>query len=72
VPPTHGIFRGRANSELTVAVRVAPTEATASLDQELPVPEDWSILVEKATALPEPSPALSARQQQVAQMQQQQ
>ena len=31
---------GRANSELTVAVRVAPTDATASLDQELPVPED--------------------------------
>jgi len=72
VPPTHGTFRGRANSELTVAVRVAPTEATASLDQELPVPEDWSILVEKATALPEPPPALSTRQQQMAQMQQQQ
>jgi transglutaminase-like putative cysteine protease len=70
VPPTHGIFRGRANSELTVAVRVAPTEATASLDQELPVPEDWSILVEKATALPEPPPAVSIRQQQMAQQQQ--
>jgi hypothetical protein len=26
VPPTHGIFRGRANSELTVAVRVTPSE----------------------------------------------
>jgi len=69
VPPTHGIFRGRASSELTVAVRVTPTEATASLDQELPVPEDWSILVEKATALPEPSPALTTRQQQMAQQQ---
>jgi len=69
VPPTHGIFRGRANSELTVAVRVAPTDATASLDQELPVPEDWSILVEKATALPPPPPAPTARQQQMAQQQ---
>jgi len=69
VPPTHGIFRGRANSELTVAVRVTPTEATASLDQELPVPEDWSILVEKATALPEPPPSVTTRQQQMAQQQ---
>ena len=50
VPPTHGIFRGRAKSELTVAVRVTPSEGTPSLDQELPVPEDWSILVEKAQA----------------------
>ena len=55
--------------ELTVAVRVAPTEATASLDQELPVPEDWSILVEKATALPEPPPSVTTRQQQMAQQQ---
>ena len=69
VPPTHGIFRGRANSELTVAVRVTPSEGTPSLDQELPVPEDWSILVEKATALPEQPPP-PTRQQQMAQQQQ--
>ncbi len=71
VPPTHGIFRGRANSELTVAVRVTPSEGTPQLDRELPVPEDWSILVEKAQAPPEPPPP-SARQQAVAQQQQQQ
>jgi transglutaminase-like putative cysteine protease len=71
VPPTHGIFRGRANSELTVAVRVTPSQGTPALDQELPVPEDWSILVEKATALPD-KPPLSTRQQQMAQQQQQQ
>jgi transglutaminase-like putative cysteine protease len=69
VPPTHGIFRGRANSELTVAVRVMQTEGTPSLDQELPVPEDWSTLVERAQALPEPPAALS-RMQQMAQQQQ--
>jgi len=69
VPPTHGIFRGRANSELTVAVRVTPSEGAPALDQEMPVPEDWSILVEKAQALPEP-PALTTRQQQMAQQQQ--
>ena len=39
VPPTHGMFRGRAKSELTVAVRVTPSEGTPSMDQELPVPE---------------------------------
>jgi transglutaminase-like putative cysteine protease len=69
VPPTHGIFRGRADSELTVAVRVTPSLGTPSLDQELPVPEDWSILVEKATQLPDQAPPLT-RQQQMAQQQQ--
>ena len=69
VPPTHGIFRGRAASELTVAVRVTPSEGTPSLDQELPVPEDWSMLVEKATQLPEQPPP-PTRQQQMAQQQQ--
>ena len=68
VPPTHGIFRGRAASELTVAVRVTPSEGTPSLDQELPVPEDWSTLVEKATQLPE-QPPQPTRQQQMAQQQ---
>jgi transglutaminase-like putative cysteine protease len=68
VPPTHGIFRGRANSELTVAVRVTPSQGTPSLDQEMPIPEDWSILVEKAQALPEQPPS-PTRQQQMAQQQ---
>ncbi len=69
VPPTHGMFRGRADSELTVAVRVTPGEGTFTIDQELPVPEDWSILVEKAQALPEQPPPLT-RQQMMAQQQQ--
>jgi len=68
VPPTHGIFRGRANSDLTVAVRVTPSEGAPPLDQELPVPEDWSTLVEKAQALPE-QPPQPTRQQQMAQQQ---
>ncbi len=69
VPPTHGMFRGRAKSELTVAVRVMPSEGTPLLDQEMPVPEDWSILVEKAQAQPDAPPPLT-RQQQMAQQQQ--
>jgi len=68
VPPTHGIFRGRAKSQLTVAVRVTPSKGAPALDQELPVPEDWSILVEKAQALPDQPPA-PTRQQQMAQQQ---
>jgi transglutaminase-like putative cysteine protease len=69
VPPTHGIFRGRANSELTVAVRVMPSAGMISMDQEMPVPEDWSILVERATQMPE-QPPQPTRQQQMAQQQQ--
>ena len=69
VPPTHGMFRGRTKSELTVAVRVTPSEGTPPLDRELPVPEDWSILIEKAQALPEQPPP-PRRQHQQAQQQQ--
>jgi transglutaminase-like putative cysteine protease len=54
VPPTHGTFRGSANTDLTVAVRVSPSEGNPLPDQELPVPEDWSMLVEKAQQLPPP------------------
>jgi len=67
VPPTHGVFRGRTKSELSVAVRVEPSEGVPSLDRELPVPEDWSILVEKAQALPEQPPPLTRQQQQAQQ-----
>jgi transglutaminase-like putative cysteine protease len=70
VPPTHGIFRGRTKSELSVTVRVEPSEGIPALDRELPVPEDWSTLVEKAQAIPQAPPALSRRQMQQAQQQQ--
>jgi transglutaminase-like putative cysteine protease len=70
VPPTHGVYRGRTKTELSVAVRVEPSEGTPSLDRELPVPEDWSILVEKAQAVPQQPPPMT-RQQQHAQQQQQ-
>jgi transglutaminase-like putative cysteine protease len=69
VPPTHGIFRGRVASELTVAVRVTPSQGAPSFDQELPIPEDWSTLVEKATQIPEQPPP-PTRLQQMAQQQQ--
>ena len=69
VPPTHGIFRGRAKSELSVAVRVTPTDGAPNLEQEMPVPEDWTILVEKAQALPDQAPSLTLMQQMAQQQQ---
>lgn len=48
VPPTHGIFRGKTGSELYVAVQVDASDQPPALDRKLPIPEDWSVLVERA------------------------
>ena len=48
VPPTHGIFRGKTESELYVAVHVEASTEPPALDRKLPIPEDWSVLVERA------------------------
>ena len=67
VPPTKGIFRGKTASELSVAVRVTASEVAPEVDQGLPVPEDWSVLVEKAQEQPKPPappPAQQMQQQQ--------
>ncbi len=66
VPPTKGVFRGGTASELSVAVRVTASEVAPEIDQGLPVPEDWSVLVEKAQEPPPkpPAPPQLAQQQQ--------
>lgn len=67
VPPTKGIFRGKTASELSVAVRVTASEVAPEVDSVLPVPEDWSVLVEKAQEQPKPPappPAQQMQQQQ--------
>jgi transglutaminase-like putative cysteine protease len=65
VPPTHGIFRGKTDSELYVAVQVEASEEAPALDRKLPIPEDWSVLVERAQRAPEPSvPFLDMQQMQ--------
>jgi transglutaminase-like putative cysteine protease len=69
VPPTRGIFLGRTASDLFVAVQVTASEEAPALDQEMPIPEDWSMLVEKAQAPPLP-PAEPLLQLQQAQQQQ--
>ena len=53
VPPTHGIFRGKTESELYVAVHVEASMEPPALDRKLPIPEDWSVLVERAQQPPE-------------------
>ncbi|TMC22920.1 MAG: transglutaminase family protein [Chloroflexi bacterium] len=40
VPPTRGVFRGKAESELSVTVRVLPTEVR-SMDMELSLEAHW-------------------------------
>lgn len=66
VPPTKGVFRGETASELSVAVRVTASDTAPEIDQGLPVPEDWSVLVEKAQEPPPkpPAPPQLAQQQQ--------
>jgi len=41
VPPTKGIFKGNASSELTVSVRVAPSDAPPEPDVEVLIPDGW-------------------------------
>ena len=53
VPPTHGVFRGKTESELYVAVQVEASVEPPPLDRKLPIPDDWSVLVERAQRPPE-------------------
>jgi transglutaminase-like putative cysteine protease len=71
VPPTHGVFRGKTDSELYVAVHVEAGEQPPALDRKLPIPEDWSVLVERAQQAPAP-PAIPFLDLQQMQQQQQQ
>ena len=63
VPPTHGIFRGNAASELYVAVHVEASAVPPALDRKLPIPEDWSVLVERAQQPIEPPLSITDAQQ---------
>ena len=65
VPPTHGIYRVRTKSELSVAVQVDAFDRMPALDREMPIPRDWSIMVEKAQEPPpQASPLLELQQMQ--------
>ncbi len=42
VPPTKGVFKGSADSQLVVAVRVAPSDAPPPLESDLGGADGWS------------------------------
>ena len=63
VPPAHGIFRGKSASELYVAVHVEARDTAPAFDRKMPIPEDWSVLVERAQQPPAPPSRLIALQQ---------
>jgi len=52
VPPTRGVFKGDATSELTVAVRVAPSDKPPPPEAELES-EDWSAVLQSERAEPD-------------------
>jgi transglutaminase-like putative cysteine protease len=62
VPPTKGIFKGDASSELAVSVRVAPSDAPPPPDADLRAPVDW-VAASTAQADP-PLDEVHAQQQQ--------
>ena len=47
VPPTLGVMKGSAETELQVRVRVTPSEAILPPDQEFASDEEWSRFLEK-------------------------
>jgi transglutaminase-like putative cysteine protease len=61
VPPTRGVFKGNADSELTVAVRVAPSDKAPPPEAEM-APEDWSEVI--LTEGEDGDAAVTAQQQQ--------
>lgn len=63
VPPTRGVFKGKTESELTVAVRVAPSDAPPPPETDLGG-EDWSAVLQEKPEIE----ALSQQQQQQQQM----
>ena len=48
VPPTKGIFKGKSESQLTVSVRVAPSDAPPPPEEVLAAPEEWQAAIAAA------------------------
>jgi transglutaminase-like putative cysteine protease len=47
VPPTRGVFKGQAHSELAVSVRVAPSDSMPEMEDEFRLSGDWSTFLEQ-------------------------
>ena len=48
VPPTKGVFKGDSSSQLTVSVRVAPSDAPPPPEEILAPPEEWQAAIAAA------------------------
>ncbi len=59
VPPTRGVYKGKAESELTVAVSVQLTDGPPPPEQGKTLPEEW-----QAMAAPEPETEIAQAMQQ--------
>ncbi|WP_158749124.1 transglutaminase family protein [Acidobacterium sp. S8] len=63
VPPNRGVYRGITSSELRVNVQVTAHDTPPQTDEEWPMPEDWSVHVERTIdPLPLASPILHLQQ----------
>ena len=60
VPPTKGVFKGDSSSQLTVSVRVAPSDAPPPPEEITATPEEWQI----ALAATEEAEQMQQQQQQ--------
>lgn len=63
VPPTRGVFKGGASSELTVAVRVAPSDKPPPPETAMES-EDWSSVLQNERMETEADAAIAEQQQQ--------
>jgi transglutaminase-like putative cysteine protease len=61
VPPTKGIFKGNSESQLTVSVRVALSDAPPPPEEALAPPEEWQVAI---AAVDEAEQTLQQQQQQ--------
>lgn len=61
VPPTEGVFKGVASSELTVAVRVAPSDKPPAPETEMES-DDWSEMLQEERAAMERAAAEQQQQ----------
>jgi transglutaminase-like putative cysteine protease len=51
VPPTMGMMKGKANTELQVRVRVTPSQAVLPPDEEFAADEEWSQFLDETQQL---------------------
>jgi hypothetical protein len=51
VPPTMGMMKGKADTQLQVRVRVTPSQTLLPLDEEFAADEEWSQFLDETQQL---------------------